>query len=72
VGLLQAANTDGSLLGRTAPGAEVTVVKPDTGFTRTVTADRDGNYRFSYLPVGTYTLKESKPARRSVRPSRYA
>jgi len=54
---LQAANTDGSLLGRTAPGAEVTVVNPETGFTRSVTADGDGNYRFSYLPVGTYTLR---------------
>ena len=40
-----AANTDGSLVGRTAPGAVVTVRSPDTGFTRTVTADAEGNYR---------------------------
>ncbi|NNC24714.1 hypothetical protein HKX41_11285, partial [Salinisphaera sp. USBA-960] len=31
-----AANTDGSLAGRVAAGAEVTVRSADTGFTRTV------------------------------------
>jgi hypothetical protein len=54
-----AANNDGSVVGRTAPNATVTVVSPDTGFTRTVTADSDGNYRFPFLPVGHYTLKSS-------------
>jgi len=54
-----AANTDGSLVGRTTPNAEVTVRNPATGFTRTVRADEQGNYRFPFLPVGHYTLESS-------------
>ncbi|MEG3790127.1 TonB-dependent receptor [Lysobacter sp. CCNWLW3] len=54
-----AANNDGSLAGRTTPGAEVTIRSPDTGFTRTVKADEQGNYRFPFLPVGQYTLQTS-------------
>ncbi|WP_425602411.1 TonB-dependent receptor [Luteibacter aegosomatis] len=55
-GAAHAANTDGSIVGRTRPGASVTVRDPSTGLTRTVTADRDGNYRFPFLPIGHYTL----------------
>ncbi len=55
-----AANTDGALAGRTEAGAQVTVTNPETGFTRTVTADSDGNYRFPFLPVGTYTLQAAR------------
>jgi hypothetical protein len=55
-----AANTDGSVVGHTTPGAVVTVVAPDTGLTRTVTADAKGNYRFPFLPVGRYTLQVNK------------
>lgn len=55
-----AANTDGALLGHAAPGAEVTVRNAETGFTRTVRADGDGNYRFPFLPVGRYELSASK------------
>ncbi|HEY5782740.1 MAG TPA: TonB-dependent receptor, partial [Lysobacter sp.] len=54
-----AANTDGSLVGRTTPNAEVTVRNPATGFTRTVRADEQGNYRFPFLPVGHYNLEAS-------------
>ncbi len=54
-----AANTDGSVVGRTAAGAVVTIVSPATGFTRTVTADSSGNYRFPFLPVGEYKLESS-------------
>ena len=57
--LAQAANADGSVVGRTRAGATVTVVSPDTGFTRTVTADANGNYRFPFLPVGNYTLQSA-------------
>ncbi|HOX73034.1 MAG TPA: carboxypeptidase regulatory-like domain-containing protein, partial [Dokdonella sp.] len=57
--LAQAANADGSVVGRTRAGATVTVVSPDTGFTRTVTADANGNYRFPFLPVGKYTLQSN-------------
>jgi outer membrane receptor for ferrienterochelin and colicin len=57
---VHAANTDGSVVGRTAPGAVVTVRDAGNGFTRTVTADSKGNYRFGYLPIGHYTLESVK------------
>ncbi|MGN2245405.1 TonB-dependent receptor domain-containing protein [Frateuria sp. GZRR35] len=52
----QAANTDGTVAGHTQAGATVTVTSPDTGFTRSVVADDEGNYRLPYLPVGQYTI----------------
>nr|WP_243649245.1 TonB-dependent receptor [Luteibacter rhizovicinus] len=55
-----AANTDGSVVGRTKAGATVTVRDPGTGLTRSVTADDSGNYRFPFLPIGRYTLESSK------------
>ncbi len=42
--------------GAVVPGASVTVVGKDVGFKRTVTADDDGNYRLTQIPVGTYTV----------------
>jgi outer membrane receptor for ferrienterochelin and colicin len=53
-----AANNDGSVVGRVDPGAQVTITSPDTGFTRTVTASNDGSYRFSFLPIGNYTVQK--------------
>lgn len=55
-----AANTDGALVGHVEAGTQVTIRNPETGFERTVTADADGNYRFSFLPVGTYTVQANK------------
>lgn len=52
-----AQSADGSIVGRADPGAEVSITSPDTGFTRTVTADGNGNYRFPRLPTGNYTLQ---------------
>ena len=52
----QAANTDGTVAGHTQAGATVTVTSPDTGLTRSVVADDEGNYRLPYLPVGQYTI----------------
>ncbi|HUH31549.1 MAG TPA: TonB-dependent receptor, partial [Rhodanobacter sp.] len=54
-----AGSNDGSVVGHTTASASVTVTNADTGFTRTVTADEKGNYRFPFLPVGTYTLQAS-------------
>lgn len=54
---LYAQNVNGSLLGRAAPGAQVTVSNPATGYSRTVTADSEGNYRFPFLPVGDYSVQ---------------
>lgn len=55
-----AANSDGSVLGRATPGAVVTVRNEAIGLTRSVTADADGNFRFPFLPVGSYTIEASK------------
>lgn len=67
LGGAHAAGGDGALVGRltasetaSLEGVEVTVVNPETGFTRTVKVDGEGNYRFAYLPVGTYTLEARK------------
>ena len=57
-----AANNDGSVVGRTTSGATVTITNPATGFTRSVTADSEGNYRFPFLPVGEYELQSSGSA----------
>ena len=55
-----AGSNDGSVVGHTAAGAVITVHSADNGLTRSVTADDKGNYRFPFLPVGTYTLEGSK------------
>ncbi len=64
------AASDGSLVGRLTdgdnkplPDAEVTVRNPETGFTRTVKADADGNYRFPFLPVGKYIVEATQERR---------
>src|SRR4051812_38031115 len=51
-----AGNNDGSIVGHTQPGAQITVTSPDTGLTRSVTADSKGSYRFAFLPIGDYQL----------------
>ncbi len=62
-----AAGGDGSITGRLSAadksvvsGAEITARDPATGFSRKVTADGGGSYRFASLPVGTYVLEASK------------
>ncbi|MGE5833525.1 MAG: carboxypeptidase-like regulatory domain-containing protein, partial [Acidobacteriota bacterium] len=42
--------------GGVLPGVEVTVVKTDTGLTRTAVTEADGSYVFPNLPVGPYKL----------------
>ncbi|MGF6711712.1 hypothetical protein QFZ41_002676 [Luteibacter sp. W1I16] len=59
-GSASAANTDGTIVGRTKAGATVTARDPATGLTRTVTADDAGNFRLPYLPVGHYQVDSSK------------
>ncbi|HEY7409937.1 MAG TPA: TonB-dependent receptor [Vicinamibacteria bacterium] len=62
-GTAHAQTAAGSLAGRVAdpsgagvPGASVTATASGTGFTRTVTTESDGVYRFAGLPVGTYDV----------------
>ena len=42
--------------GAVIPGAKVTIRSQQTNQVRTGTTDNLGNYEFSFLPVGTYTL----------------
>ena len=57
------AQTVAELSGRVAdatggalPGATVTVTQTDTGFTRVVVTNEQGDYLFNNLPVGPYRL----------------
>jgi len=52
-----AQSVSGAVAGRANQGDQITVVNAGTGLTRTVTAGRDGSYRLSQLPVGTYALQ---------------
>src|ERR1700674_4946108 len=40
-------------------GAEVSVISPDTGFSRSVTSGTDGVYNFPALPLGAYKIRAS-------------
>jgi hypothetical protein len=42
--------------GASIPGARITIQNQQTGQARTANADGQGNFEFSFLPVGTYTL----------------
>ena len=43
--------------GKAVAGAQVTILNVETGYSRTVNSDANGNYGFQSLPVGRYTLK---------------
>lgn len=58
-----AQSADGSLRGevvtateQSLAGATITIRNLDTGYTRSVTADAEGRYRFARLPVGNYEV----------------
>lgn len=62
-----AASNDGSLVGTITAAdksalqnVEITVRNPETGFSRTVKADADGQYRFPFLPVGKYVVEGTR------------
>jgi len=54
-GGVQAQSTTGSVFGQAPAGSTVTISN-NSGFTRTVTADADGRYTASNLPVCQYTV----------------
>ena len=58
--LALAQNAMGAVAGRADAGAQITVTNTATGLTRTVTADADGSYRLSQLPVGAYSVQVSR------------
>jgi Carboxypeptidase regulatory-like domain/TonB dependent receptor-like, beta-barrel len=50
------AGTVSDQTGAVVPGAAITIVNDNTGFTRNTTSASAGDYRFTDLPAGTYTL----------------
>ena len=59
-------NTAGAVTGRAASGDTITLVNPATGFSRTITVDASGNYRFSQLPTGQYRITRNGGGSRDV------
>ncbi|MCL6713099.1 TonB-dependent receptor [Pseudomonas sp. R2.Fl] len=55
--MVMAQNVNGAVAGRANAGDQITVTNAATGLTRTVTANADGSYRLSQLPVGDYSLQ---------------
>ncbi|HEY8559244.1 MAG TPA: carboxypeptidase regulatory-like domain-containing protein [Pyrinomonadaceae bacterium] len=43
--------------GQAVPSASVTARNTETGLTRTVSSDEEGNYRIEFLPVGNYVVE---------------
>ncbi len=67
VGGVQAqTNTSGSVNGRAAAGDTITISNPATGFSRTITVDADGSYRFAQLPTGQYQVSRNGGAPRTT------
>ncbi len=57
-GGIQGTVTDSS--GAAVIGANVTVKSADTGLTRTATTNDQGDYLFTELPLGTYSVSVSR------------
>ena len=55
--MVMAQAVNGSVVGRTTAGDQITVTNVATGLTRTVTAGENGEYRLAQLPVGNYSLQ---------------
>lgn len=49
-------NTSGAIFGQASAGSTVQIQNPATGFSRSITVGRDGAYRFSALPTGSYNV----------------
>jgi len=59
-------NTAGAVVGRAASGDTITVTNQATGFSRTITVDATGSYRFSQLPTGQYQVSRNGGSPRNV------
>src|SRR3954451_14798604 len=47
--------------GAIVPGAKITVLNPETGFTQNMISNADGTYSFLYLASGKYNINAEKP-----------
>ncbi|ARD44083.1 TonB-dependent receptor [Colwellia sp. PAMC 21821] len=54
------AGTSLSNSGNVLSGVTVTIINIDTGLTRTIETDSQGNYKFPLLPAGNYSLEAKK------------
>jgi hypothetical protein len=59
-------NTAGAVGGQASAGDTITIANPNTGFSRTITVGADGNYRFSQIPIGQYTVTRNGGSPRTV------
>lgn len=67
VGGVQAqTNTAGAVTGHASAGDTITITNPATGFSRTITVDSSGTYRFSQLPTGQYQVSNNGGSARTV------
>jgi len=64
-GVVVAQSTTGGLSGTAKPGTTV-VISNDSGFTRTLVADKNGQFGFSTLPIGDYTVEAKGIGTRTV------
>ena len=53
---VQAAVTTGRVFGQAPAGATVLVSNPEFGIQRKITANAEGRYEVTWLPVGVYTV----------------
>ena len=75
-GPLMAQQTSGAVRGQVkakkggaVANAAIVLRNGETGFSRTVSADAQGNYQFSLMPVGMYELSITAPGMRTLRNS---
>jgi hypothetical protein len=66
-GVSAQSNSSGAITGSANPGDTITVTNPATGFSRSITAGADGNYRFSAMAPGEYQISDNGGAPRTVR-----
>lgn len=59
-------NVAGAVTGRASAGDTITITNPSTGFSRTITVDSSGSYRFSQLPTGQYQVSRNGADARNV------
>ncbi|MCW8927117.1 MAG: carboxypeptidase-like regulatory domain-containing protein, partial [Xanthomonadales bacterium] len=61
-------NSDGSIIGSvvdgsnsSVAGSNIVLINQANGYTRTVSSNENGNFRFARLPIGRYTVTVTKP-----------
>jgi len=62
-GHVYAQSATGSIFGQTEPNGTITLENPDTGVKRSITADKEGRFRFAELQTGQYKVISGGSAR---------